>query len=593
MRRTTKKKPKNHNFPSIIKTLGSLTFAVFLIAALAVILILSTSFESFYGTPFAQKIFYNAGWFDVFLGLLAVNILCSALSRFPYKKKHTGFLLTHAGILILLTGAFMFRLWGIEGQMTLYEGEKKNSILQNTYELIVHDPSHQVRRFDLATRPGQTKRLLYDLSDSSLKLYLHRVTSGALVKTEIDDLPSAPVNHAVKLTLKSQMAGQNETLWLIEKNPLDAGSNSITMGPARIELMEKPRQETKKEAPPNDSKSPMLRIYKKDTNLDLSIDLQNIPKGDIPIGKSGLKVANLLYYPDARVQHNKLVSISSQPKNPAVEFDVYDTKGASEHTVYFLLFPEFESLHGRDSKKSFDLKTELTAPSFSPEQKTGPSLLLFYSPDGHWSYASQSSKTKTEGDLEAGKTYATGWMDFSFRVEKLFDHAAVSEIVEEAENGAKGQIAAEISLVENGKTFFKNWVLENSPKTFEGPTGLVIIALRPKTATVPFSLELKDFRKIDYPGTQQALSYESDVTLHDPKENLSISKTIRMNKPLDYAGYRIFQSSYIQDNSGEASIFTVAKNPGIIFIYTGACVIFLGIFLVFFVPPFSSLIRED
>ena len=109
-----------------------------------------------------------------------------------------------------------------------------------------------------------------------------------------------------------------------------------------------------------------------------------------------------------------------------------------------------------------------------------------------------------------------------------------------------------------------------------------------KNSTVPFILELKDFRKVDYPGTNKPQSFESDVALSDPVEQIRIEKTIKMNKPLDYKGYRIFQSSYIQDpEHGEASVFTVAKDPGITLIYVGSGIMFLGVVLIFYISPFS------
>ena len=151
----------------------------------------------------------------------------------------------------------------------------------------------------------------------------------------------------------------------------------------------------------------------------------------------------------------------------------------------------------------------------------------------------------------------------------------------------------QISLMQDKKPLSAGWVLADKPQILSTPSGKVIVALREKTASVPFTLSLKDFRKVDYPGTRNPVSYESDVVLHDPKENVTIEKTIRMNKPLDYKGYRIFQSSFVQDPSaGEASIFTVAKNPGTPFIYSGACVLFAGVFMVFFVPPLSSIRAE-
>src|SRR3989338_6209099 len=123
----------------MIQILGSLYFAVSLIAGLALTLIASTLLESFYGTPFVQRHFYQTAWFNIFLSLLAVNILFSAISRFPYKKRHTGFVMTHAGILLLLAGSLMSSLMGVDGQMMLFEGEKKNGVVLNIYELIVHE----------------------------------------------------------------------------------------------------------------------------------------------------------------------------------------------------------------------------------------------------------------------------------------------------------------------------------------------------------------------------------------------------------------------------------------------------------------------
>ena len=153
----------------------------------------------------------------------------------------------------------------------------------------------------------------------------------------------------------------------------------------------------------------------------------------------------------------------------------------------------------------------------------------------------------------------------------------------------KGVLAARISLIKNGKHLWHGGLFEDEPLTLAAPLEGVEMAVRKKSMGLPFSLSLKDFRKVDYPSTQTAMSYESDVVLEDTDENTVIQKTIRMNKPLDYKGYRIFQSSYVQDpDQGEGSIFTIAKNPGIRFIYSGACITFLGILTVFFIKPFSS-----
>ena len=112
--------------------------------------------------------------------------------------------------------------------------------------------------------------------------------------------------------------------------------------------------------------------------------------------------------------------------------------------------------------------------------------------------------------------------------------------------------------------------------------------LSAKTLGLPFSLTLKQFRKVDYPGTQDAASFESDVVLTDTQRKLTLERTISMNRPLEYDGYKIFQTSYMRDQNGlNGSVFTVAKNPGIPWIYLGSIVAFLGALFQFY------LVKED
>ena len=76
-----------------------LKLAVFSLSSLAASLAFATWFESSYGTTAAQDYVYKSTWFAVLLAFLAVNILCAALIRFPWKKRQTGFVITHAGLL--------------------------------------------------------------------------------------------------------------------------------------------------------------------------------------------------------------------------------------------------------------------------------------------------------------------------------------------------------------------------------------------------------------------------------------------------------------------------------------------------------------
>ncbi len=573
----------------ILKLLGSLAFAIFLLSALVLILAVSTTLESLYGTTLVQKFFYQAGWFDVLLGLFWVNIFCATVLRWPFKKHHTGFVVTHIGILTLLAGSLLTRLFGVDGQMALYESQKSHQILRSTYELVLHDPDGQTVSLDLNSKmKGRSKSTI--LGGEALGIRMERLTENGKLHAHLKNDPTAPINYAAELSLRSDRTGVNQTVWLVERDPRNPESASFSMGPARFELR---REKTvKKETETPAPTTPQLFVEDKKTKESVLIDLQKIPAG-LDLKKASLRLSEFRYYPNARVEDNKVVSISDEPLNPAIEFKAADDKGHERSFVYFALFPDFESIHGRNKENPIDLKIEFLLPeshhSHEIESSNSPSLTL-YTPSKNepWRYASKSSRAETAGEIKAGQTYETGWMDFHFEVLQLLENAV--SVTEVHESEGRGQMAVRLSVTDSSsKILFEDWVIENEPKAFTLSSGNKVMAgIVRKNTAVPFILELKDFRKVDYPGTNKPQSFESDVALTDPAEQIKIEKTIKMNKPLDYKGYRIFQSSYIQDpENGEASVFTVAKDPGIAMIYVGSGIMFLGVVLIFYISPFS------
>src|SRR4051812_49882552 len=91
---------------AIYRFLASLKLAVISLATLAAVLAYATFFESWYGMAAVQEWIYRGKGFAVLLAFLGANILCAALIRFPWKKRQTGVVITHAGLLILLAGSW-------------------------------------------------------------------------------------------------------------------------------------------------------------------------------------------------------------------------------------------------------------------------------------------------------------------------------------------------------------------------------------------------------------------------------------------------------------------------------------------------------
>ncbi|MGQ9576512.1 MAG: cytochrome c biogenesis protein ResB [Thermoguttaceae bacterium] len=106
----------------IYEGLASLKLAVVVIGFSAALLAAATLVERYFGEEAARWGVYRTWGFTLLHVLLGLNVLCAALVRFPWKRRQVGFLMTHAGILVLLVGCLLTRLGGIDGQLWVAEG---------------------------------------------------------------------------------------------------------------------------------------------------------------------------------------------------------------------------------------------------------------------------------------------------------------------------------------------------------------------------------------------------------------------------------------------------------------------------------------
>src|SRR3954471_16044655 len=78
----------------LFRCFASLQLAMVLLAVLILGSIAGTFYESGFDAGVARAYIYDAWWFNIWLCLLATNLAAVAFSRMPWKKHHTGFLLT-------------------------------------------------------------------------------------------------------------------------------------------------------------------------------------------------------------------------------------------------------------------------------------------------------------------------------------------------------------------------------------------------------------------------------------------------------------------------------------------------------------------
>ncbi len=203
-----------------------------MILFLALMLATGTVVESIYSTAVAKRFVYGTWWFAGFLLILGVNVLCSALSRYPWKKYQTGFVITHLGILIVLAGALVTQQLGTDGQIALGEGEQGNTYQEDKptlYYQIADGPVGQAPAAFTFRPPNPDRPLMINLSDGGvLMVDQFLLNAQKRVEARTPDKGEAGV-PAIHLALDSSFVHENQWLFLgdPDRSHLDLGPASV------------------------------------------------------------------------------------------------------------------------------------------------------------------------------------------------------------------------------------------------------------------------------------------------------------------------------------------------------------------------------
>ena len=109
-----------------------------------------------------------------------------------------------------------------------------------------------------------------------------------------------------------------------------------------------------------------------------------------------------------------------------------------------------------------------------------------------------------------------------------------------------------------------------------------IVAYFPRRVVLPFGIGLERFMLERYPGSMQAASFSSRVSVEDGKERQP-ARVISMNEPLEWKGFTFYQSSYEEGfPRPTVSVFSVNQDPGRWLKYLGSLLLVLGIIWFYF-----------
>jgi hypothetical protein len=213
----------------------SLQLAVILIVSLAVSLATATIMESKYDTPTAQYLVYQSKWFFVLLSALGLNILAVAISRWPWKKAHTPFLMAHAGILMILVGSWLTSTQGLDGSVRLSEDEVSSAVELDQH-MLVFKRGEKMDTIPLPWRPAFVAENFKEQDFTDYDVKVTKYVSDAEPKIQFvepgpDVTAKDHVSPAIQLRILGSPMGGTPELWLWSG---DAGWATQKLGPARF-----------------------------------------------------------------------------------------------------------------------------------------------------------------------------------------------------------------------------------------------------------------------------------------------------------------------------------------------------------------------
>lgn len=515
---------------------ASLRLAVTTILALAFVLAAATFYEASYGIDAVQLMVYQSGWFAGLLGVLALNVFAAAAIRFPWKRHQTGFVITHAGILVLLFGC----VWGfhrsIDGVVAVRQGSGASYVRLKR--------EHFMLRWADERRRGEV-RMPVDLATAGAYPSLWRFVASPVLGAS--KAPTWPSGETLDLQVPAEFSaamGQLVHLRVIDWYPAAEAEDRIrpaqggerTAGPAvRVVIAGAPPGMSRDNA--SDS-APVL--------ADLWLHHRGAAA---PVHESSDGIGA-----EQRIGPMVLRLLVLGDQAELDRFEAYDAE-AELPTGAMGLIEIAQTWDGRLVGRRFSRRGL------------------------EWS-----------GPLDLGQE-REAFMTMTFRVSEHLP-SAIAERSYRRVNlppDKPGVPAARLRLA-IGEQTHDLWLLRDGLPRMIGlgtPDQAMSLTYGIDHLPLGFSLVLDHFERGTDPGTDNPASFASQVRVIDPEQGIDRTQRIWMNHPLSHRGLKIYQSGFQELPGGEVvSIFAVNKDPGRPIKYAGSLLIVLGIFTMFYMRAY-------
>lgn len=561
----------------IFRALGSLWFAAVLLMLLLVALAVATVFESTHGTEQALWVFYRSWWFKTLLWLLAVNVALAMVVRYPFSKRQIGFVTTHASILLILGGALLSQLFGIDGQVVVSEGETVASFedrerdtltitnRQTGAEARVVLPSRVFHSFSEVDQPAAPPLTLADAT-VSVERYLPDSEWTQHV-TESDDAHLTP---AIQVALSP--SGRENPIWVFPQESAPHPHDDIV-----FRVVSNPDELARliRGGPAANEPTSIGQIKVTCRGRTFEMPVEDGMKAAVPLGDTGYSVRVLRYLPHAIVGSDKqLTNASDRPVNPAIEVEIVGPSATTKR-VAFARFPDFKH-HANEMEE-----VGLTFVASATETSSAPVEIL-QGPDGKlYARFQPGGSPATTTELAVGVPVETPWPGQKFTVLRWLEHAHEEWVPEVPEDIGDNRSQALLVRVRTPEETQETWVQRGQPAGIVVGDKAYELNYGPRQLPLGFDLTLDSFEVGTYPGGNRPRSYESQITTHDPDTGRTQRQVISMNHPVKHAAYTLYQTGYRQQPGGkDISFLNVSWDPGQPVVFAGYITVMVGMVIV-------------
>jgi len=617
-------------FWTAVHILGSLNLAVILLITIAGAIAFATVMESKFDTKVASYYIYNAVWFNFWLMALGLNLLCAAFTRWPWQRKHIGFVVTHAGIILMLSGAVIGKTMGFEAFVTLDKTKPPENRLFTKQDILTVETSGGLQGempvdTDLHP-PTEQHPFILPLENSHLRLVVDRTTENLVPNDLLVSSTDATAPPGVTLHFLNVGMGQDVPANLLVADEFDTfdffGMAKVQMVPSLDEahpialpgpavpatptevrdatpfhetqmifaaVAQAPIIDTDRDAQvgyvvklaANPAKESALEItVTTPAGVSRTWPLHDLQANWASVAGDGdpvlFRVAK--YWPDFDVKNSVPVSLSDQPRNPVILLQI-----TGPSSVLPVAAPQ--------------------APAQAPPLVRGLALRVAPAREpGKLVYElERAGKIEARATIAQGGSIPLGWSKWTARVDAIFPHAELHREVKEFTGPVAPMMAAQMRtgirahlLAADGSSGPAEWIPGGTARELFAGNDFAQIGYGQRTIPLGFDITLLDFQVPRDEGTDTPSNYISTLRFNDRTTGRTRVDNAYMNSPAMFPGdfwrsllgwnYKFSQANWDPQNLNQTTL-QVLYDPGWPLKWTGSIGICCGIALMFYFMP--------